>query len=146
GLDRLREPRLVARAVLEPAGRAGHALQARCVNDRLRTPHGWLLRRAVCLRRHDRFRRDIRCESFQRQLERSPERQLAAASSDLVLFSGPSGNPGTITLTVSALAESSITTGSAQMISSMSTACSARITVCYDYSPIIPFCLGDGTG
>lgn len=54
-------------------------------------------------------------------------------ASDLVLFSGPAGNPGTITLPISA-SGTSFASGAGNLIAQFMTSASAVVTVCYNYS------------
>ena len=53
-------------------------------------------------------------------------------ASDLVLFTGPAGNPGTITLPVEGVGSSSAT-GSVNLITQFMTSASCDLTVCYLY-------------
>jgi hypothetical protein len=52
--------------------------------------------------------------------------------SDLVLFTGPAGNPGTISLPVEAVG-TSVATGGGNVISQFMTSAAATLTVCYTY-------------
>ncbi len=63
-------------------------------------------------------------------------------ASDLVLFTGPSGNPGTITLPVDAFGTSG-GTGAGNLLLQFLQSASATVTVCYDYDFD---CDGDGIG
>lgn len=58
-------------------------------------------------------------------------------ASDLTLFSGPAGNPGTITLPVSAVA-SSVASGGGNITSHFVTSAAAMVHVCYTYAPNTP--------
>lgn len=66
-------------------------------------------------------------------------------SGDLALFSGPSGNPGSIVLTVST-ANTSTASGPALTSATFQQAGSAVVTVCYLYTPGANFCFGNGSG
>ncbi len=54
--------------------------------------------------------------------------------SDLALFTGPGGNPGTITLPVTA-AGSSVASGAGNLITQFSSQAAASVQVCYIYAP-----------
>jgi Big-like domain-containing protein len=58
-------------------------------------------------------------------------------ASDLVLFTGPAGNPGTISLPITAVG-SSTANGSGNVITQFMTAASADVQVCYTYLPNVP--------
>jgi hypothetical protein len=65
---------------------------------------------------------------------------------DLALFSGPAGSPGTIALPVQAHGVS-IATGGGHILTQFQTQAAAMISICYDYTPVAdPFCAGDGSG
>lgn len=64
--------------------------------------------------------------------------------SDLVLFSGPPGSPGTITLPITA-AGSSTAVGSGNVISQFQTAAAAQVQVCYTYLVNTPPTFGSPT-
>lgn len=58
-------------------------------------------------------------------------------ASDLALFTGPIGNPGTITLPVSATGTSTAS-GSGNLITQFTQDASADVQVCYNYIPNVP--------
>ena len=60
--------------------------------------------------------------------------------SDLALFTGPAGNPGTIVLPVTTVG-TSVATGTGNIISQFQQQASATVTVCYEY---YPDCNGNG--
>ncbi|MBL8858227.1 MAG: choice-of-anchor E domain-containing protein [Planctomycetes bacterium] len=65
-----------------------------------------------------------------------------SSASDLALFTGPSGNPGTFNLNLQAAGTSSAT-GSGPIIVTFATQASAVVTICYDYDPAVTsFCSG----
>lgn len=65
-------------------------------------------------------------------------------ASDLVLFSGPPGSPGNISLPISGVG-SSFASGSGNVITSFTTRASATCTVCYKYLPNTPPTFGPPT-
>lgn len=64
----------------------------------------------------------------------------SSAPADLALFSGPSGNPGTIVLPVTGVA-SSTTAGASNLATQLTTGAGALIQICYFYAPD---CNGNG--
>jgi hypothetical protein len=67
-------------------------------------------------------------------------------ASDLALFSGTAGNPGSIVLPVHGT-DVSFATGSGHIITQFQMQAGAMISICYDYTPVAaPYCPGDGTG
>jgi hypothetical protein len=67
-------------------------------------------------------------------------------ASDLVLFTGPAGNPGMISLPITA-AGTSNASGAGNLITQFNQAASASLSVCYTYTPPFHvFCIGDGSG
>jgi hypothetical protein len=58
-------------------------------------------------------------------------------ASDIALFSGPAGNPGTISLPVTGLG-TSFASGGGNIITQFMTAASANVQVCYTYLPNVP--------
>jgi hypothetical protein len=68
-------------------------------------------------------------------------------ASDLALFTGPAGSPGTISLPLTAIATSSAS-GAGNLVTQFAQTASAIVTVCYDFTPttISVFCIGDGIG
>ncbi len=66
-------------------------------------------------------------------------------ATDLALFTGTPGNPGSIVLPISGQGVS-IATGSGHLITQFMTQGAGLISICYDYTPVAaPFCAGDGT-
>ena len=72
--------------------------------------------------------------SFPAQLFTQASSMNLGTMSDLTLFTGPSGNPGSITLPVTA-AGASIATGAGNLISAFATRAGGDIQVCYLYYP-----------
>ena len=71
---------------------------------------------------------------------------VPGSASDLPLFSGPAGNPGSIDLQVIAQS-TSFTVGAGAIITSFNQQSDAVVVVCYDFTPAgSAFCFGDGTG
>lgn len=65
--------------------------------------------------------------------------------SDLALFRGPAGNPGSIVLGVTGVG-SSIAFGGGHLITQFQMQAAGMVSICYDYTPVAaPFCAGDGT-
>jgi hypothetical protein len=58
-------------------------------------------------------------------------------ASDIALFTGPAGNPGTISLPITAVG-SSTANGSGNVITQFMTAAAADVQVCYTYLPNVP--------
>jgi hypothetical protein len=67
-------------------------------------------------------------------------------AADLALFTGPAGNPGTLSLPITAVATSGAS-GAGNLVSQFAQTAAALVTVCYDFTPNIEiFCIGDGAG
>jgi hypothetical protein len=67
-------------------------------------------------------------------------------AADLALFTGPAGNPGVLSLPITAVATSSAS-GAGNLVSQFAQTAAALVTVCYDFTPNIAiFCIGDGAG
>ncbi len=67
-------------------------------------------------------------------------------ATDLALFSGAAGNPGTVMLPTIGQGAGTAT-GSGHIITQFQLQAAAMISICYDYTPVAaPYCAGDGTG
>jgi hypothetical protein len=67
-------------------------------------------------------------------------------ASDLALFSGTAGSPGTITLPVHGEGAGAAA-GAGHILTQFIDHAAAMISICYDYTPVAaPYCAGDGTG